>query len=217
MITWPYILRAGHSDTPDGGACAMDAINWLVHGKHGAAPECACPTIASYVITGNDAMPSDVRQRLMPYLHRIAGSRSLDRQPARAEILYLASIRVFLPIMLDACVLPKYAEQLRALTTVTQQQVSRIAFYASQEAANRPYKRKALSLLHITCTSRSSASTLHLIRLVLGWYPAPKVWLAYFLVLEELLAAGPQGEPWSADVLHVADDLYRAAGGLVTA
>lgn len=33
--TWTYNLSRGHSADPSGGACAMDAVNWLVHGKHG--------------------------------------------------------------------------------------------------------------------------------------------------------------------------------------
>src|SRR4051812_11422479 len=91
IITWPYHLRRGHSDNPAEGACAMDAVNWLVHGKHGDAPECACPVIAAYVVRGNDSMPDDTRQRLLPYLFRIAGSRSEEHQAARARILVLGA------------------------------------------------------------------------------------------------------------------------------
>ena len=65
-VTWPYVLRRGHSDNPADGACAMDALNWLAHGEHGDAPECAAPCIRDFVIPGNDAMPHDHRQRLLP-------------------------------------------------------------------------------------------------------------------------------------------------------
>src|SRR5437899_1834786 len=100
IVTWPYTLRRGHSSNPAEGSCAMDAVNWLVHGKHGDAPECACPVISQYVIAGNDAMPDDVRQRLLPYLHRIAGSRSAKHEAVRLRILVLAAARIFVPLAL---------------------------------------------------------------------------------------------------------------------
>ena len=115
MNIWPYTLRAGHSDNPSGGACAMDAVNWLIHGKHGDQPECACPVIASFVRSGNDAMPDVVRQRLLPYLHRIAGSRSIEHEAARLRVLWLASVRVFTPIALDEVGLHSQANILREL------------------------------------------------------------------------------------------------------
>lgn len=115
VVTWPYVLRRGHSDNPAEGACAMDAVNWLVHGKHGDAPECACSVIASYVIRGNDGMPDDTRQRLLPYLHRIAGSKSPEHQAARTQILTLGALRVFAPSALDAAGLHRHAARLRAL------------------------------------------------------------------------------------------------------
>ena len=49
IIQWPYQLRSGHSDNPAEGADPMDAVNWIVHGKHAEAPECACPVIAAFV------------------------------------------------------------------------------------------------------------------------------------------------------------------------
>jgi hypothetical protein len=39
-------------------------------------------------------------------------------------------------------------------------------------------------------------------------------WDAYFSVLDEALRAGPQGEPWSADVVESAVTAYRAAMGV---
>ena len=115
IITWPYRLRAGHSTDPSQGACAMDAVNWLAHGKHGDAPECASPAITKYVIVGNDAMPDAIRQRLIPYLHRIAGSRSTEHEAARVRIMWLAAVRVFAPRALDAAGMHDHAARLRAL------------------------------------------------------------------------------------------------------
>jgi hypothetical protein len=100
FVTWPYVLHKGHSDDPAHGACAMDAINWLVHGQHGDAPACACPVIASYVTYGNDAMPDNIRQRLLPYLYRIAASRSEAHQGVRTRIFQYAARLMGAPLEL---------------------------------------------------------------------------------------------------------------------
>ena len=93
IVTWPYFLRRGHSEDPSKGACAMDAINWLVHGVHGDHPACASPAISSFVMKGNDSMPDDTRQRLLAFLPRIAGSRSEAHEEARVAIMVIAAQR----------------------------------------------------------------------------------------------------------------------------
>ena len=158
MHTWTYHLRRGHSDNPSGGACAMDAVNWLVHGQHGDQPVCASPAIGAYVIALNDAMPDDQRQRLLPFLPRIAGSRSSEHEQIRAEIFARGAVRVLAPLPADAPM--REAE----------------AAAAAAEAA----------------------------------------WDAALALLDEALSAGPQGEPWSADVVEAGLRAYREAGGLVT-
>ena len=40
------------------------------------------------------------------------------------------------------------------------------------------------------------------------------VWNDYYAVLDAVLNAGPQGEPWSADALDTAVHRYAAAGGV---
>ena len=114
-ITWPYQLRKGHSDNPAQGACAMDAINWLVHGRHGDEPECACPLITAYVIRINDYLPDDHRQRLLAFLPRIAGSRSMAHEEARLRVLVLAAARIFAASAMEAAKLSKQAAALRAI------------------------------------------------------------------------------------------------------
>jgi hypothetical protein len=72
---WPYKLTHGHSADPVNGACVLDAVNWLVHGEHGDAPPCVCPVIAGTAIWLNDSFNDEQRQRLIPFMPRIAGSR----------------------------------------------------------------------------------------------------------------------------------------------
>ena len=188
LLTWPYVLRAGHSDNPAHGACAMDAVNWLVHGEHGDAPECACPVIRAYVIRGNDSMPDDVRQRLLPYLHRIAGSRSASHEGARVRVLQLAALRVFAPRALDAAGLHDHAQRLRDLPDDVDMKA---AAAAAERAATWAAERAAAA----------------------AW-AAERVWEDYFLVLDQVLNTGPQGEPWSTDAVDAGRTLFVAAGGV---
>lgn len=225
MNTWPYTLRAGHSWNPADGACAMDAINWLVHGKHGDRPECACRLMSDFVIGGNDTMPDDTRQRLLPYLHRIAGSRSEDHIVRRSRVLWLAAMRVFAPLALDAAGRQGFAGLLRTVSDdVPFASAHFLATYVLKECRpthSAPMLPVEQVMNYVERSVREPWAAGSSVSQAIAWtaklVPGPLVWDAYFVVLDEALSAGPQGEPWSADVLHAADDLYRAADGLVMA
>ena len=257
MITWPYRLRKGHSDDPAEGACAMDAVNWLVHGRHGDQPECACPVIGAFVIGGNDAMDGTTRQRLLAYLPRIAGSRSEEHETARTRILVLAATRVFAPRALDAAGLHEFSGVLRSLPddvsfldvleltveiarvahnakpTWTAQVVNAAAAAATGAAetiwatrtealtaaaghAAKAAKFAAFGAAYMAqkehMVARATAAQAH-------WAAtdaAATVWWGdYFPVLDAALSAGPQGEPWSADVIERGAQEYASHGGLL--
>ena len=218
IITWPYILRSGHSHDPSQGACAMDAVNWLVHGKHGAAPECACSVIAAYVIGGNDAMPDDIRQRLLPYLHRIAGSKSAVHEAARIRILVLAALRVFAPPALDGAGLHDHAAKLRGLAddvdmnkaearaseaaaaarAEARASEARASEAAAAEAAARASEAAAWAAAAAAARPAARAAA----GAAAGAAEASARWDDYFIVLDAALNAGSQGEPWSIDVVQ---------------
>jgi len=224
-ITWPYRLRRGHSDDPAKGACAMDALNWLVHGRHGDAPECACPVVASYVIKGNDTMPDDVRQRLLVYLPRIAGSRSAEHEAIRVRVFVLAAARVFAPIALDAAGLHDHAARLRALpddadyktiyaasASYAADAASDAATRAARAAAHAAASRAAANAYDAAAHAAAQAAA-YATRAAANAYDAAALWQPYFAVLDAALNAGPQGEPWSADVVARGTAAYVAAGG----
>jgi hypothetical protein len=229
LITWPYLLRRGHTDNPAEGACAMDAINWLAHGRHGDAPECACPVIAAYVMRGNDEMPDEVRQRLLPFLHRIAGSRSHAHEAARLRVLVLAAVRVFVPRALDAIDLHERARQLRALpddVTYTAARAAAVARAApagadaaaraaaraadaaarAADAADAAAARAAAAAAARAAPAGADAAARAAARAAdaaarAADAAAGAAWNDYFSVLDQALDSGPQGEPWSADAV----------------
>ena len=247
FITWPYVLRKGHSDNPAEGACAMDAVNWLVHGKHGDAPECACPLIARFVIGGNDAMPDDVRQRLLTYLPRIAGSRSEEHEAARLRVLVLGAVRVFASRALGAAGLTEPAAHLRTLPDDASYSGLRDAADAAMWAADAATgvadaaaraAADAMAWAAVDATARAAtawaadaaaraagaARAARTAERAATWAAAraaaraatwSATWDDYFLVLDAVLAAGPQGEPWGADAIERGTTAYTKAGGLL--
>jgi hypothetical protein len=254
---WPYVLIKGHTDDASTGACAMAAVSWLMHGKHSDRPECACPVLTSFIIPANDAMPADVRQRFLPYLHRIAGSRSEEHEAARTRILWLAAVRIFAPIALDQSGLHTEAEKLRALPDDVSAAKAETAAWAAETAAETAATAAAKAVATkavakaawaaetaakaaetAAWAAETAAETAATAAKTAAWAAgtagtagtaakakaawaaaetaaetaakaaakaarhANTVWDAYFAVLDEALSAGPQGEPWSADVME---------------
>lgn len=265
MITWPYVLRAGHVDDPAGGACAMDAVNWLIHGKHGDAPVCASPVIGKFVIAGNDAMPDDVRQRLIPYLHRIAGSRSAAHEAVRLRILVLDAARVvaanaveeaggdFLPlrsladdasydeilkvtVAAASSVATRSVEASWVVKAVREAVRAAKASWAAEEEAAKAEEaaaalwmvkavREAVKAAKASCAATAEASWASQVAgkiaeskakeasWAASWAVSAPPWNDYFVLLDAVLNAGPQGEPWSADVTEAGVRAFQTAGG----
>lgn len=243
MITWPYVLRAGHVDDPAGGACAMDAVNWLIHGKHGDKPECASLVIGEFVIVGNDEMPDDVRQRLIPYLHRISGSRSAEHEADRLRVLVLGAARVFAADAVegaggDSSPLrslgddASYDEILATakLASEAAVMVGRLAAAAAARWATKSAAAATEATAWATKSAAKSAAVEASEAAAARWAAksatlearlavetaaeaAASVWGDYFAVLDAALSAGPQGEPWSADVAEAGARAFQKAGG----
>jgi hypothetical protein len=225
-VAWSYPQRRDQCADPADGACAMNAVNWLVHEKRGDAPESVCPVIAFFTIVGGDAMPDGVRQGLLPFLPRMAGSRSWDSEPARVRIVVLAALRIFAPRALDAVSLAEWATRLRALPDDIDwhdaQQAGRAALAALEERSDAP--RSALAALAMAVMATAEAAEAESARSL-----GPSIWAAaraarkatpaagaaiasalsaqaanaldqYLVTLDAVLNAGPQGTPWTPNV-----------------
>jgi hypothetical protein len=53
----------------------MSAVAWLSHGRLSDRPACACPVLAAFGRLMNDMLGHADRQRLKPFIPRLAGSR----------------------------------------------------------------------------------------------------------------------------------------------
>jgi hypothetical protein len=108
-----FDLKRHSHETPEAGTCAMEVVAWLAGEKHSDRPRCACPVIGAYVRTVNDRLSDEDRQKLKPFLPRIAGSRDPLALQRRTEHFAWAAISLLSPVVLDRAGLTEHASALR--------------------------------------------------------------------------------------------------------
>ena len=113
-----YTLAKGPHKTAADGRCAMEWVAYLAGEPHSDEPICVSPLLRVFCVSFNDALPTDTRQRLRPYLARTIGTAGdgLDTRRARMAVDWL--IRVYAPTWLSVAGLDGPAEGLRALPSV---------------------------------------------------------------------------------------------------
>jgi hypothetical protein len=98
---WQLPLRVGESDHPANGACAMDAVSWLVEGRLGDHPKCVCPVITDYVINLNDTFEDVERQQLRTRLLRLIDTVDKPNAGNRTRFVIRHAMTVLVPLMLE--------------------------------------------------------------------------------------------------------------------
>ena len=76
-------LSKGSHPSPKDGMCIMECVAYIEGEKHTDHPQCACPVVTSFAILMNDQMSESERDSLIPFVLRIAGSKStpeIERQ-----------------------------------------------------------------------------------------------------------------------------------------
>lgn len=112
---WQFPLINGSSDSPQNGACLLDAVSWFEYGHLGDHPECVCPVIAMFGRGVNDVMRNEGRQRLRAFIPRLVGTVDKGSELERSDYLAWQAICVFAPFSLEAVGLKEEAEMLRNL------------------------------------------------------------------------------------------------------
>jgi hypothetical protein len=185
----------------------MDAVSWFATGRLGDHPECACPVLTSYVISGQDAMPHERRQLLKPFIFRLIGSRDPSAENARTRHLVLAAARLFAPIALDATKLSEHSLILRSLVDAASFYDIARAAHAAHDAAvraanNRPHTAyfdaanaaaNAANAAHDAAGNEAHAA--HAVANAAAHAASTvDVWQAYIETLDEVLNLGKQGD-----------------------
>ena len=118
MNTENIILKTGSHVTADKGLCAMEAVAFLAGEKHSDAPQCACPVITRFVQCINDRWDDVERQRLVPLLPTLIGTRNENKAAKRAYIAADWAVREVSSAWFDFANLPESAARIRALSPV---------------------------------------------------------------------------------------------------
>jgi hypothetical protein len=132
-------LARGSHESPEDGMCLMEAVSYVAGEPFSDHPECASPVIAAFGRYFNDGLEEVTRQRLLPYVPRLVGSRGtpeVEKRRAWMAVDWLC--RVYAPAWLDLAGLSEYAESLRALAPITDAEsakTSQAALHASGQAA----------------------------------------------------------------------------------
>ncbi|HXG69964.1 MAG TPA: hypothetical protein VNJ04_05045 [Gemmatimonadaceae bacterium] len=116
----------------------MEWVAFLAREPHSDAPACACPTIAAFMRSWNDALPDDAtRTRLLaPLLPLIVGTRSAsDKVLVRRSYLAIDwSIRTSTPAWLRCAGLTEHANAMADLPEIVDMAILKSAHKSSAAA-----------------------------------------------------------------------------------
>jgi hypothetical protein len=82
------VARGLHED-PSQGRCAAAWVAYLAGEPHTDHPECMDPLLGEFLRWLNDELPYRERQKLVPYLPRMIGTRDDGRQVYRRNMMYV--------------------------------------------------------------------------------------------------------------------------------
>lgn len=123
ILHWTLQKGSHEFPGPDGGTCINEAAIVAAGFEYRAItspmdmPRCFSRVIAQYALTLNDNMPDDQRQRLKPYILRLAGTADApDVERLRAWYLAMQAVTVFAAQALDEAGLSEDAARCRAAT-----------------------------------------------------------------------------------------------------
>ena len=128
-------LKVGKHSAHSGEVCLLEAVSVLAGEVFSDTPETACPVLASFGRSLNDAMPDDeTRAILLPLIPLLVGTRDPEKEQARAFFLADSAVRLFAPIALDAAGLLTLAHTLRYLPAIVDTETARAAESAAWAA-----------------------------------------------------------------------------------
>ena len=132
-------LPTGVGDLTE-GLCAIARIVYASTGRVSdlADADCIAPTIRTYMISLNDHLPQELRQRLgtLELAHAVlAADTSPEAELRRAYICADTAVRVFAAGALRNAGLPDEADTLAALAPITDRDSGRAAAHAACDAA----------------------------------------------------------------------------------
>lgn len=112
------ILTQGSHDDSDGGLCLLEAVALFANEPHSDHPACASRVLTAFGISLNDRWDDAARQKLVPIIPLIIGTRDDGQDEARGYMALDWLIRTYTPAWLDLAGLTAEATALRDLRRI---------------------------------------------------------------------------------------------------
>ena len=114
-------LSSGDHHSFEDGVCAMEAVAYITGEPHSDHPACVCPVITAFMISWNDSLSDEDRNRLiLPLIVKTVGTRSTPEVEERRAIMAADwLIRVHTPAWLRLAGLKDQADTLANLPEIT--------------------------------------------------------------------------------------------------
>ena len=157
------VIEAGSHATAAEGACVMEWVSIFAGLPFDASPVCTDSVVAAYARALNDVLPDDQRQRLVPFIPRLALTANGGCPPEkRALVCADVAVRVFAPAALRSAGLEEWAGKLAGLPEITDgtaaRDAARVATRAAASAAFEARAARAVTRDAAGAATRSAAS-----------------------------------------------------------
>lgn len=120
---------------PDGKPtmCAAEYAAYLAGEPHTDRPQSVSPGLRDFVISWNDALDGETRQRLRPYISRMLGTARDGQDVARRYVALDWLVKEYAPAFLAAGLMEE-AEMLRGLAAIEDLESCRVAWLCVEAA-----------------------------------------------------------------------------------
>ena len=185
LLNWKLLKGSHDFPGPDGGTCINEAAlvvdGFEYRSVHGVAdlPLCFSRPIAAFAIQLNDRFSNADRQRLVPFVTRLAGSADTQEvEFQRVQLIVLRTTKEIVAPLYDLIGLKEQAESLRSCDWGNCQERLRNAADAAAYAA----KYAAAYAAYAADAADAAAYAAHIVTTQLS-------------ILDEALSIGKQAEP----------------------
>lgn len=121
------VLGRGAHEKFEEGACLLEAASYMAGEPWSDRPACVSTALAAFGRNLNDRMTDEERQRLVPFIPRLIGTRGDGKDVQRGWMARNWLVREYLPMILAGTGHEGKAAELRALEPVTSSPSSRAA------------------------------------------------------------------------------------------
>ena len=116
-------LAVGAHDSGDAEVCLLEEVSRYVQEPFSDHPRCVSEILGAYGRRFNDLLDEENRQRLVPFIPRLVGTRDDGKDEHRALILRDWLLHVAAPRWLERAGLQAEADELRQIDTSSRQAV----------------------------------------------------------------------------------------------